>query len=183
MYPYNPLVHYNSDGKCNPVFHLAERLETRSLNQYLIDLESVDTTKALNVFKTEKQEAINIYVEKLKWLELLKADNEIITWQRKFIDDWEYGLMSNEKLKDLYDLEMVRSLNLDIQDDISGKSCTTNTIKKADKLLEIINLNFDIVKQSDLIQSPGKNITQGEMLKRHYQIKKTIEKYIIKTEI
>lgn len=94
MYPYNPLVHYNSDGKCNPVFHLAERLETRSLIQYLIDLESVDTTKALNAFKTEKQEAINIYVEKLKWLELLKADNEIITWQRKFIDDWEHGLMS-----------------------------------------------------------------------------------------
>lgn len=67
MYPYNPLIHYNSDGKQLPIFHLCERLESRSLMQYLMDIEN-DSSLMIETFENTKRLALEAYSKKLIWL-------------------------------------------------------------------------------------------------------------------
>lgn len=145
MYPYNPLIHYNSDGKQLPIFHLCERLESRSLMQYLMDIEN-DSSLMIETFENTKRLALEAYSEKLIWLEKNNADTDVIQWQKNWINQWEYSLKSPANLLETYELESFRSYVLDVHDDIGGKSCTPMTIKKLDKILEQIKHNYPTLK-------------------------------------
>jgi len=175
MYPYNPLIHFNSDGKLLPVFHLCERLESRSLMQYLMDIENQHQLM-LQIFENTKKLALETYIRKLDWLEKNNADNEVIAWQKKIINLWEFGLKRQDNLLKVYELEAFRSYVLDVHDDISGKSCTPMTIKKIDKIIEKIQNNYDFLKLQNGLFWGDENLNYSDLYDKYIKIKdKVIE--------
>ena len=115
MYPYDPLKEFNPDGAEQPIFHCAERFESRFFMQHLMDLEySQGKEAALALYRTEKMVAARYYREKLNWLVQNDADHEIIDWIKGIISQWDNGLMSVSNLANLYMKESMRSLILDL---------------------------------------------------------------------
>ena len=130
-YTYNPLTEFNPDGRDLPQFHPVERLESRNLMQHLMDMDNfLGTNQMLKLYRTEKSLAINFYEKFIGWLEKKNADNDILNWLKKIISLWEYGLHNEQSLTELYRLESFRSYILDIHDDLSGKSCTPDSMTK-----------------------------------------------------
>ena len=178
MYPYNPLQHFNSDGKEIPIFHMAERLESRCLMQYLMDIENhQNINSALNAFKITKESALEIYIKKAYWLEKNMADNDVIVWQKHFIQLWENGLCNQDNLNDLYELESFRSYVLDVYDDVSGKSCTRATLQKADKILQKITNHYDFLKKNQGLFWGDELLDRSLLIKKYENIKSQVVEY------
>lgn len=136
MYPFSPLREYNADGMELPIFHPVERFETRSFMQYLMDIEdSAGRAAALDEYRVEKEAAVEYYHRILRWLNSNGADPAIISWKSGIVELWEKGLATAAALEDLYSLESLRSYILDIHDDVGGRSCTPETLKKADRVV------------------------------------------------
>lgn len=176
MYPYSPLIHFNSDGKQLPIFHLCERLESRSLMQYLMDLEK-QPELMLQTFENTKKLALETYITKLYWLEKNNADNEVINWQKSFISFWEYSLKSQDNLLKVYELESFRSYVLDVHDDISGKSCTPMTIKKINKIIEKIQNNYNFLKIQNGLFWGDEILKYPELYNKYYKMKDKVIEY------
>lgn len=180
-YLFNPLKEFNSEGKSEPLFHSVERFETRTFMQYLLEKELKTNKKdTLNLFKIEKEEAINAYNYKIKWLKEHKADSDIIDYYENLVLKWQKGIANKESLNNLYDLERFRSYILDIHDDISGKSCTPKTIQKAEIILDIIESKHTFLKQHNGYLWEDKNLNKKDLLNKYENIKSTVIKYQLK---
>ncbi len=179
MYPYNPLIHYNSDGKELPIFHLCERLESRSLMQYLMDLEN-QPQQMMQTYETTKKLALETYLAKLHWLEKNNAAQDVIDWQKSFIKLWEFGLLSQSNLLNVYELESFRSYVLDVHDDISGKSCTPLTIKKIDKIIEKIKSNFTFLKSQNGLFWGDETLSFSDISNKYLKMREKVIEYQIK---
>jgi len=81
--------------------------------------------------------AISSYQNLIEFLLYNDANEDVVNYYLEVIDTWEIGLEHNS-LK-LYRLESSRSYALDIHDDLSGQSCTINTVFKIRKMIEILN--------------------------------------------
>jgi len=88
-------------------------------------------------YKLLKQVAISSYQNLIEFLLYNDANEDVVNYYLEVIDTWEIGLEHNS-LK-LYRLESSRSYALDIHDDLSGQSCTINTVFKIRKMIEILN--------------------------------------------
>ncbi|HNY12604.1 MAG TPA: hypothetical protein PKK26_13525 [Candidatus Wallbacteria bacterium] len=178
MYPYDPLNEYNADGREIPLFHPAERFESRNFMQYLMDTEEdsgIDL--ALSEYEMEKNIALKYYHKKFGWLKENNAASDILAWMLNFIKLWETGLSSLDELKKLYDMESFRSYVLDIHDDVSGQSCTRETLKKTERVLSKIGNGYKCLYENRCFFWGDEKLNQAELLGKYTEIKKRIIEY------
>lgn len=180
-YKFNPLTQFNSDGMESPLFHMAERFETRFFMQYLMDLEhNSNRENRHKAYKEEKEGALHIYKKKLEYVVKNEGSKNIANWINKIILSWEEGLSSDEKLEELYEIEAFRSYVLDIGDDVGGKSCTKSTIKKIDKVLSIIEDNYNFLKDKNGLFFGDKKLNKAQLTEKYQGIKHLVMKYQLK---
>lgn len=177
-YRFNPLTQFNSDGMDSPLFHMAERFETRFFMQYLMDIElSLGKQGSLKEYKEEKEAALKIYNKKLEYLKKNKALKEITDWLEAIILSWEEGLKSDKNLEELYGIEAFRSYILDIGDDVGGKSCTVSTIKKIDRVLELIEHDYDFLINKNILFFGDEKLNRQQLIEKYKEIRKLVIKY------
>lgn len=178
MYQFNPLLHFNSNGRDTPLFNGVERFETRFLFDYLLrnplDLTS---NQILNLYRMEKTAALSAYQDKRKKLIDRNADSQVVEWVTTSIEQWQRALQSDVELEALFRVESFRSNLLDLMDDVHGQSCSPTTIKKADHVLRIIEEDFDHLTQSNGFFFGDEKKSQTELLEKYRTLKVEAEKY------
>ena len=132
MYRFDPLRQFNSNGTSVPQFHAAERFETRQYFAYLLGLEQRSDNDALAAFRVEKQIALLAYQRLHRELSGRHASAEVLDWLQGIIDEWRSALSGD--LEGLYLREAWRSHGLDLEDDLSGQTCTPLTLRRIDWL-------------------------------------------------
>jgi predicted Ser/Thr protein kinase len=180
-YRYNPLKSFNSEGLEIPMFNSVERFETRFFMPYLLELESKNSDLVIEQYRMVKEQAIKIFKKKAQWLLDVEADPVLLDVCKKQLLIWEEGISTEEGIRNLYKLESIRSYVLDIHDDISGKSCTKATILKVDKVIEMINDDYDFMCKNDgfLWDDIGKS--KVALLKKYQQNRELVIDYQIKS--
>ena len=147
-YPFDPRKHLNSSGLSQPMFHSAERFETRNLFGYLLNQEKQKSEHSLILlFELEKTVALQAYIYKLERLIAMQASEQVVHWLETIIAQWQSALKNPIELQTLYLGEAYRSHVLDVTDDISGQSCTPMTLTRIDKVTQIVTDHFEIVVQ------------------------------------
>ena len=132
MYRFDPLRQFNSNGTATPQFHAAERFETRQYFAHLLHLEQRSDGEALRALRLEKQIALLAYQRLHRELSGRHASAEVLDWLQGIIDTWRVALSGD--LEGLYLREAWRSHNLDLDDDLSGQTCTALTLQRIDWL-------------------------------------------------
>lgn len=145
-YPFDPRCDINSDGLDLPVFHAAERFETRCFMLHLLDLEELlGRERALALYREEKTAALQHYMAHRDWLAAEGGSAEVLAHVEHWIGLWRDGLSGDDALWRLYRLESFRSCLLDVHDDLSGRSCTPDTLLKAGKVIEAVESGYDFI--------------------------------------
>lgn len=179
-YKFDPLTEYNADGKDIPHFHMAERLETRSFMQHLFDIsETISLEKALEIYKMEKEIAIKYYRLKFIWLKKNAAEQDIIDHVKYYIDIWVNSIKDKEQLNKLYNLDLFRSFILDVEDDISGKSCNPDTILKSEMIIKSLENNFDYLKTHNALIHEDRHLTRNELIIKYNEFRELTIQYQI----
>tara|TARA_B100000745_G_scaffold170733_1_gene111874 strand:+ start:2101 stop:3201 length:1101 start_codon:yes stop_codon:yes gene_type:complete len=173
MYRFDPLTMFNSNGTADPIFHCAERFETRFFFSHLHALEQQDQQAALTLYSLEKDIALKHYQQKYRVLEQASASPEVLKWLYGINQLWEQGLSSPEKTADLYRLESHRSMVLDLMDDLHGKSCTPGTLTKADTVLDNLKNHFRLLKEKAGLFFGDEEKSQDELIEI-YQKKRAL---------
>lgn len=167
-YQFNPLTEFNPDGKERPDLHMAERFETRTFMQHLCDIEQViDKPRALDLYRIEKEILLKYYKQKRSWLLDNSADTKVVEQVSHYIKLWQRALMSAESLEKLYSLDQFRSFLLDLEDDVSGKSCNSDTITKGEKVVKALEHNYQFLKENDAFLAEDKVLNQQAMLDKY----------------
>lgn len=138
-YPFDPLCQFNSAGLGNdlPMFHLAERFETRNYFGYLLQLEREQgLVAALAAYRLEKNVAIDAYRQLRDRLQERGAVPAVIDWLQGWIDEWTEALQGD--LFRLYLKEGWRSHVLDLDDDLRGQTCTPSTLQRCEWILQAL---------------------------------------------
>ncbi len=139
MYRFDPLQHFNSAGTGSsvPQCHLAERIETRHVFGWLLELERNDGLEAaLRAFRLEKTIALDTYLQLRSELQADGASASVLGWLGALIERWRGALAGD--LLGLYLQEGWRSHTLDLEDDLQGQTCTPGTLRRADWLLRAL---------------------------------------------
>ncbi|MGM0640352.1 MAG: hypothetical protein ACQESN_02865 [Thermotogota bacterium] len=180
-YLFNPLKEFNSEGKSEPLFHSVERFETRTFMQYLLDKEmETNSEKTLELYKVEKEEAIDAYNYKIRWLRDNSADLDVIDYFENLVKKWKKGIQNKDSLNNLYDLERFRSYILDVNDDISGKSCTKKTLQKSDIILDIIETKHSFLEKHNGYLWDDKKLYKEDLLNKYNVIRNKVIEYQLK---
>jgi hypothetical protein len=146
-YPFDPRRDFNADGAEEPIFHCAERFETRAFVMHLLDVEAaLGRGAALALYRIEKEVAAAHYRRKLAWLEGHGGDPAVRRFVQGFVDLWSEGLRDDASLDQLFALESFRSCLLDVHDDLSGKSCNPDTLLKADRVIEAADRDYAFIR-------------------------------------
>ncbi len=178
MYPFSPLREFNNNGLSDPMFHFCERFETRFLSGWFIQ-QSYSEQQCLSLFQIVKQAACAVLNQKCQWLMNEGAPTELIDQVEQLISTYQDAVSSESKLKQLYHREMFRSHVLDIDDDLSGKSCTETTLKRIEIVQTQIAQDFERLKQGGALFHANANQTKQTliesyqhklMLARSYQV-------------
>lgn len=141
MYRFDPLTEFNSNGRLAPMFHGAERFETRFYFAYLHQLEQTQgVAAALAAYRMEKEAALQAYQRYLLGLQGRGAHADVIAWLQAIIQQWEQALAGN--LADLYLAEGWRSHRLDVDDDLRGQTCTPMTLERIEWLRSAVQNHF-----------------------------------------
>jgi hypothetical protein len=150
MYRFDPLRHFNSAGHGNdqPLFHPAERFETRNFSAVLLDLETQQgMAAALLAFRLEKQLALQAYERMRAEVAARGASAAVLEWLDGILRRWRQGLAAGQG-ETLYLAEAWRSHVLDLTDDLHGQSCTPGTLRRADWPLQRIEWDFSALQHS-----------------------------------
>jgi hypothetical protein len=137
MYRFDPLTQFNSAGQGDdcPMFHLAERIETRNAFGWLLEVEQREgLEQALDSYRMIKRIALDAYGVLRSTLARRHADGTVLTWLDRIAAGWAEGLDAD--LRSLYLREAWRSHALDLEDDLHGGSCTPRTLVRADWLVQ-----------------------------------------------
>jgi hypothetical protein len=140
MYRFDPLRQFSSAGHGTdvPLFHPAERFESRCLCAALLELEqghSVDA--ALSIFRMEKEIALETYRNMRSCIAGRGGSAGVLAWLDGITRRWAKALRGD--LASLYLAENWRSHVLDLDDDLRGHTCTPMTLRRADWLLAALN--------------------------------------------
>ncbi len=167
-YPFDPVSEFNSDGIESPVFHAAERFETRAFMMHLLDIEmEVGRAYALALYRVEKEVALKHYRRKLAWLHEKGAPEHVLSFVSRFISLWEEGLRDNGALDRLFTLECFRSCLLDVHDDISGRSCNPDTILKARHVIDAADRHYAFIRENGGFFWGDESLSREDLLVRY----------------
>jgi hypothetical protein len=184
MYAFDPLRHFNSagNGDSQPMFHLAERFETRNYFSYLLQMERTrGIDGALAAFRVEKEVAIEAYRTLRQQLLQRGATAAIGEWLQSIITRWSDALTHD--LYSLYLQEGWRSHVLDLDDDLRGQTCTPTTLQRGEWLLHALQHHHDDLRALDAFFWHDRERNQQQLiaayhehlaLARRYQIDSTL---------
>jgi hypothetical protein len=148
-YRFDPLRHFNTAGRGDdqPMFHPAERFETRTYCAVLLTLEAgAGPDAALAAFRREKAVALEVYRGLRETVAARGAQPHVTAWLAAIIARWAAALAPGADLGRLYLAENWRSHALDLDDDLRGRTCTPMTLRRADWLLAAIDAHFDALR-------------------------------------
>jgi hypothetical protein len=140
MYRFDPLRHFNSAGTGTsvPQCHLAERIETRHVFGWLLQVEENEgLAAALHAFRLEKSIALDTYLQLRAELQGGGASPAVLGWLAAIIERWRAALGGD--LRGLYRQEGWRSHTLDLEDDLHGQTCTPGTLQRVGWLLRTLH--------------------------------------------
>jgi hypothetical protein len=165
MYPFDPLVDFNSNGLSDPLFHACERFETRNFFGWLLRQgDTLEKTAALDLYRDLKQVAVAVYQQKLAWLTERGASPAVLGWVDSFIRRWQQALQDPAALESLYEVENFRSQVLDIEDDLHGKSCSRFTLQRLDFVEQCIRTRFSALQEGGALFYDNAGKSQQELL-------------------
>jgi hypothetical protein len=179
-YTYDPRKAFNSEGLKVPLFNSVERFETRFFMPYLLDLHINEDEKIMTLYKVVKKSAIKIYKEKEAWLRAIQADPILLEVCKDQLKKWEDAIKDKNSLKNLYKLESMRSYVLDIHDDLMGKSCSPTTLRKVDKVLDMLETDYDFIKKHDGFLWNDVGLSQQALVNKYQEIRSKVLSYQIK---
>ena len=150
MYRFDPLSEFNPNGIVAPLFHPAERFETRTFFACLLEIEKREgLDAALELFRLEKRIALSAYERLRSGLQERGASALVLDWYEAIIERWRSALAGD--LATLYFVEAWRSHRLDLDDDLRGKTCTRRTLARADWLIAAARDHFDALQQGQAL--------------------------------
>ncbi|MGY3942410.1 protein kinase family protein [Aeromonas tecta] len=143
MWPFDPRHEFNSNGLSDPEFHVPERLETRTLSGLWLD-----EADPLPLFRHWRELCLGWASEELRYLTREGASEPVLTRLQGLQAQWRLALASDEALAASWWRDMYRSHRLDIQDDLSGKSCGPLTLRRLDWLERAVSDHFPALADS-----------------------------------
>jgi hypothetical protein len=153
-YRFDPLRQFNTAGRGDdlPMFHPAERFETRTFCAVLLALEAqAGRDVALAAFRREKAVALDVYRGLRDAVAARGAQPHVVAWLEAIVARWAAALAPGADLGRLYLAENWRSHALDLDDDLRGRTCTPMTLRRADWLLAAIDAHFDALRADDAL--------------------------------
>jgi hypothetical protein len=181
MYRFDPLHQLNTAGHGTdvPMFHLAERFETRNYFGYLLDCEvRQGRAVALNEFRMEKEIASAAFERLLSGLRARGADALVLDSTAKCIARWAEALRGN--LETLFLVEGWRSHVIDLDDDLRGKTCTPMTLRRADWLLAAARDHYAALKAQSAFFWHDEGKSQSQLLATYERQREDAQRYQIK---
>jgi hypothetical protein len=151
MYRFDPLRHFSSagHGRDVPLFHPAERFESRCFCAALLGIEQgrgpgSGQAAALAAFRLEKGLALDAYRRMRSQVAQRGASAEVLQWLDGITHRWAEALRGDGAA--LYMAENWRSHVLDLDDDLRGRTCTPMTLRRADWLLAALAEHGDALR-------------------------------------
>ena len=180
MYPFDPRTQFNSAGRGDdvPLFHPAERFETRNYFGVLLRIERErerGAAAALAAFRLEKEIALEVYREHRAQLAALGASAAVLGRLDALIARWQRALTG--ELAALYLSEGWRSHLLDLDDDLHGQSCTPMTLARADWLLAALTDRFDELVAQQALFGRDAGGSQSQLLDAYRQRRAQAEQF------
>ncbi len=179
MYPFDPKTQFNSNGVSDPIFHMAERFETRFFFGWLLR-QSLSLQQQLDLYSQLKRVVIPVYRQKLLWLQNSSADAAVVEHLEQIIDTWKLALAEKSELDKLFQLESFRSHVLDIEDDLEGKSCTSLTLKRIDTVENVLATNFEYIAEHGGLFYANAGKSKQELMTAYAEKRKLAEQYQLK---
>ncbi len=178
MYPFDPLVDFNSNGQSDPLFHACERFETRNFFGWLLrHSQAMDTAAQLALYRELKEVALEVYQQKLAWLQSQNASPAVLAWVLSFINRWQQALQDPDALQSLFEVENFRSQVLDIEDDLHGKSCSLFTLQRLDFVEQCIRSRFVALQEGGALFYDNAGKSQTELLTLYAQKRRLAQQY------
>ena len=178
MYPFDPMTDLNSNGLGDPIFHLSERFETRFLFGWFLH-NNIEESRQLEIYQQVKTCGLSVYSEKLEWLKLHAAEQEVLNHTAMLSLQCKERVSNDIQLKQGFLFDSFRSHVLDIEDDLHGKSCTPVTIKRIDAVEAMLESNFDQLESNDMLFY-GNNGKSKQALLEDYKVKRRLaESYLL----
>lgn len=168
MYRFDPLRHFNSAGTGTsvPQCHLAERIETRHVFGWLLQVEETDgLAAALLAFRLEKSIALDTYLQLHAELQADGADATVLGWLGGLIERWRAALGGD--LRGLYLQEGWRSHTLDLEDDLHGQTCTPGTLRRAAWLLRTLRDAPARLEAAPALSADDAGLSTGDLIGRY----------------
>jgi hypothetical protein len=175
LYTYDPLNEFNSEGQGNPEFNLIERFETRQYLNYLSKLPNEKRNKAYRILLKEKEKYLD---KKIKYLKDHYAIPMIIDEYQKQCIDIKNILKDNKYIEEDWIYHLYHMLRLEIEDDLSGKSCTIGTLEKVTKVKRVIKDYYEQLKQRECFKDLT-DISKTSVLKYYDHKHKEVKKYLL----
>lgn len=178
MYQFNSNIHFNNNGFDTPLFHGVERFETRFFFDFLLKNPNNLSTEALfDLYKLEKQCALEAYQHKLQQLIVQNANTNVIAWQQAINHRWQNALTNDAELQILYLVERYRSNVLDLLDDLHGQSCSPYTLKKADLALSLIDQHFEILQSQNGFFFGDETLSKSDLISKYKELRVTAQRF------
>lgn len=178
MYRFDPLTELNSNGMEDPLFQFCERFETRFLSGWLLE-QGYSDSQSLALFRKVKRQALKALVVQCDWLQSQGASSQVLEAKLKQITDYKAALASDRQLKLLFQQEMFRSHVLDIEDDLSGKSCTPTTLKRVEAVLSMIDEGYSALKEQGALFYHNQGKSQSDLTDSYRDALDLVKQYQI----
>jgi hypothetical protein len=183
MYCFDPLTQFNSAGcgtDCTQ-FHVIERIETRNLFGWLLDLERRDGLEsALDGFHMTKKVALEAYRGLRQALSERGADIAVLGWLDRICRAWEDGLTGN--LFSLFLREGWRSHSFDLEDDLHGRSCTPRTLMRVDWLIEAAQHSHAALRDAGALVGADEPLTSFALVQRYRERRLRAEAFQVQAQ-
>jgi hypothetical protein len=155
---------------------MVERFETRFFFGWLLK-SACSLAEPLELYRTLKQIAVEVYQRKIEWLKAQHAQAIVINHFESVIESWQRALASDDELLHLFQLESFRSHVLDIDDDIDGQSCTELTLKRISLVLDVLASDFDYLNNNGGLFYGNKGKSQQALIEQYEQKRELAQKY------
>lgn len=165
MYRFDPRRQFNTAGHGIdvPLFHPAERFETRNFSAFLLDLAAGEgEDAAFAAFRLEKAIALERYRRMRAEIAARGAEAVVLHWIDGITRRWADALAHDGEA--LYRAEGWRSHMLDLDDDLRGQTCTPLSLRRVDWLLEAVRRHHGVLRAQDAFLWDDTDKTRDELI-------------------